>query len=257
MARKPMARKATLLATALFLLVLALTGCNNSGSGGGNPYQGASEAATGTPSITDSGGCPAGGDASASSSDCQAACGTASPGSEAQASCEAAGIPGTTQNAQRCGATTPSPIAQGLIQGTFGAFCENAIAVTYDPAQVPDGAAVSLNIEETDAATTVHIQPQGFTPDTTFSGTLHDGSCGAEPADLGNEYINSQSTQVLALDFTTDADGNADTSDTVPWLVPDDGLGRSIALYAAQGGSATPPQTGGDDDLVACINLEQ
>ena len=245
-----MARKVLLLAAALLLSLFALAGCNNSGSG----------SMSSSPAETT--------DASAPS----AACASESPGSAAQASCEAVGVPGITEDAERCGSTTPSPIATGIIQGTFGRYCENAIASTYNTTLVPDGADATVTVTETASDTTVELIAQGFSPNTGFTATLHQSLCGAEPSAAGEEYLDAQNPQAqnLVLDFTTDDAGNSTATVTVPWLVPQDGIGRSLLVTAGAGSmssggmgtsSMSPSDMGtgemGADQAAACISLEQ
>lgn len=232
-----MARKALLLAGALLLSHFALAGCSNSGSDSDSP-----ESATESPLSSES--------ASA------AACNSESPGSEAQESCEAQGVPGTTEDADRCGSTTPSPIASGIIQGTFGSYCENAIATTYNTSQVPDGADTTITIDETDADTTVQMIARGFAPTTEFTATLHQKVCGPEPSSAGAVYTDTgNATETLRLDFTTDDDGGSTASVTVPWTLPDDGIGRSLLLTAGTG--TTSPGKENVDPAVACVSLER
>ena len=243
-----MARKALLLATAFVLSLLALTGCNNDNESGGDSYSADNEESspTSTASPESSGG------------DTAAACASASPGSAAQESCEAQGVPGVTENPERCGGTTPSPIASGIIQGTFGPWCENAIASTYDNSAVPDGADTTITLNETAADTTLEMIARGFAPNTEFSASLRQRLCGASPADAGEEYedTRSQESDDLDLDFTTDETGGSTASVTVPWLLPDDGIGRSLLITLDDDKTASPNATD-DDKAVACVSLER
>lgn len=239
-----MARKILLLATAFALSLLALTGCNNDNDMGGGSYSADNEESN--PTSTSS--------PEASDSDTAAACASASPGSAAQESCEAQGVPGVTEDPDRCGSTTPSPIASGIIQGTFGSWCDNAIASTYDTSKVPDGADTTITINETEADTTLEMIARGFTPNTEFAATLHESLCGEEPSAAGAEYNNQDGSQPenLVLDFTTDENGGSTASVTVPWLVPDDGIGRSLLLTSTEN-----PGKGNTDAAVACVSLER
>ncbi len=240
-----MARKAFLLFGALLLSLFALTGCNDNESGGGS-YSADNEEATSTSTASPE----------SSAGDTAAACSSFSPGSQAQESCEAQGVPGVTVSPDRCGSTTPSPIASGIIQGTFGSYCDNAIATTYDTSLVPDSADTTITIDETDMDTTLEMIARGFAPNTEFSATLHQSVCGAEPSAAGAEYKDQGNpTQTLLLDFTTDDDGGSTSSVTVPWTLPDDGIGRSLLLAA--GPNTASPGTTGPDGAVACVSLER
>ncbi|WP_342022254.1 hypothetical protein AAE021_10355 [Arthrobacter citreus] len=241
-----MARKILLLISALTLSLMALTGCNNDNESGGNSYSADNEESNPTASPESSGG------------DTAAACASASPGSAAQESCEAQGVPGVTENPERCGSTTPSPIASGIIQGTFGPWCENAIASSYDSSAVPDGADTTITISETEADTTLEMIARGFAPNTEFSASLRQRLCGASPADAGEEYedTRSQESDDLDLDFTTDETGGSTASVTVPWVLPDDGIGRSLLITLDDGETASP-DAADDDRAVACVSLER
>lgn len=243
-----MARKAQLLFGALLLSLLALTGCNDNETGGGSYSADNEEATTSSTASPESSG-----------GDTAAACASASPGSAAQESCEAQGVPGVTVSPDRCGSTTPSPIASGIIQGTFGGYCDNAIATTYDKSLVPDSADTTITINETDADTTLQMIARGFAPNTEFSATLHESLCGASPSDAGEEYddTRSEDSDNLDLDFTTDTNGGATASVTVPWVLPNDGIGRSLLITMDDDGTASPNAADDDDRAVACVSLER
>lgn len=233
-----MARKRAVPALFFAALALVFTGCSTAGDDN-----------TSTPSATVS--APAGASGS---------CASVSPGSPDEASCQAAGIPGTTENAGRCSPTTPSPIASGLIQGTFGPYCQYAVATTYDQSLVPDGATATVTVSETEADTTVDLLVQGALPNTSYSGRMHRNLCGATPEDAGDEYVNNGGPDgqsgATVLDFSTDSDGNATATTTVPWLISDDATGKSILLQAGQdaGSETGTPST---NNAVACISLER
>ncbi|WP_146363521.1 hypothetical protein [Arthrobacter yangruifuii] len=152
-------------------------------------------------------------------------------------------IPGKTANPDRCGQFTASPTPGGIIVGTFGPYCEEAVATTYTTALIPDESSAIVTVEETDADTTVQLQAQGFAVNMSYSARLHEDNCGAEPADAGAEYQSGQDP--LVLDFTTDASGNATASATVPWVAPDDDVESLLILGA--GDAAGQP--------AGCINL--
>ncbi|MCC3282388.1 MULTISPECIES: hypothetical protein [Arthrobacter] len=168
------------------------------------------------------------------SSDCET-------GPEAtSASCQAAG-PGRTVSAERCPGSSPTALEGGVIEGAFGPWCENAIATAYatpdTDALIPEGAEVELTIRETDMDTTVDMQVQGFASGASYTGILHEGVCTESPGDIGPEFVNQGSgdnpNSNLVLDFTTEPDGSAEASVSVPFLVPDMASGDSIVLHDA------------------------
>ena len=201
-----MARKATLLATGCAVLALAFTGC--AGNPDGDGYND-----------------PEGGTTSSSP--------------------DTTTVPGRTANPERCGKFTASPTPGGIIEGTFGPYCDDAVATSYSTALIPDNSVAIVTVEETAEDTTVQLQAQTFAADTTYSARLHEDNCGGDPSDTGAEYQGSQGG--LAVDFTTDAAGNATASTTVPWTLTDDDAKSLLILGAGQGGAASDP--------AGCINL--
>lgn len=235
-----MARAAHLMTTLLAAGALALAGCSGNGSDSGGDTAstgGSSASATATPDGTGGTDCPEG----SNSPECQAA-----PGD------------GETVDPDRCGSTPPSAIAGGLVQGTFGPWCRNAVASTYNTAALPESAAVSATVTETEADTTLELVPQSFPANTSYTAVLHSDGCGADPDDAGAAYEDNTSGQQgrLTADFTTDGSGNAQVSTTVPWLVPDDAKGKSLLLryQAPPAGEDAPVEPG---TVVGCITLEQ
>lgn len=221
MGRKPgpvFGRKTLFLFTALTAASLFFTACANAGNQEDTADNSTSSAASST-----------------LSSDCET--GTAATSS----SCQAAG-PGRTVAADRCPDTSPTPLSGGVIEGAFGPWCENAIATSYptsnDEALIPEGAETELTIDETDMDTTVRLQVQGFPAGAAYTGMLHEGTCAENPGDLGPEYIHEGSgdnpNAGLALAFTTESDGSAAASVTVPFVVPDNASGKSIVLHDPQ-----------------------
>ena len=231
-----MAGAARSLATLAAAAALLLAGCADDGDGGTTDDTSASSPAAGTSQPSGSPSCTGDDD-----DDCQAA-----PGD------------GETVDPGRCSTTEPSAIASGLVQGTFGPWCENAVATTYDTALIPDGASVSATVRETEADTTVQLVPQGFAPNTTYTALMHADDCGDDPSDAGEVYqdrnTSGQQGQ-LSVDFTTDTSGNADASTTVPWLVPDDGEGKSLLISYESSQGGTPAADAGT--VVGCITLEE
>ncbi|MCQ1951100.1 hypothetical protein NNX28_14345 [Arthrobacter sp. zg-Y859] len=219
-----MARNATLLATGCAVFALAFTGCagNPDGDGYNDPEGSTSSASSSGPSP----------------------CGTGSPNASGE-NCQAAGVPGITANPDRCGKFTASPTPGGIIEGTFGPYCDDAVATTYSTALIPDDSVAIVSVEESQEDTTVQLQAQSFAANTTYIARLHEDGCGADPADSGAEYESGSGG--LALDFTTDAAGNATASTTVQWTLPDDDAESLLILDAGQGGAAGDP--------VGCINL--
>lgn len=219
MGRSPgLTSKTLFLLTALTAVSLFFTACANAGNQEDTANNATSSAAS-----------------SSLPSDCES-------GPEAtSSSCQAAG-PGRTVAADRCPDTSPTPLSGGVIEGAFGPWCENAIATSYPTedteALIPEGAETELTISETDMDTTVDMQVQDFPASTTYQGMLHEGPCTENPGELGPQYVHPGSgdnpNATVTLDFTTESDGSADTSVTVPFQVPNQARGNSIILTDQQ-----------------------
>ncbi|MBF4992992.1 hypothetical protein ITX31_02555 [Arthrobacter gandavensis] len=230
MGRKPglrSSRRTLLLLVALSALSLLFTACANAGNQEDTANNATSSAAS-----------------SSLSSDCES-------GPEAtSSSCQAAG-PGRTVSADRCPDTSPTPLSGGVIEGAFGPWCENAIATSYPAVNtetlIPEGAEAEMVIGETDMDTTVDLQVQGFASNQAYTVMLHDGVCPENPGDLGPEYVHEGSgdnpSAGVVLDFTTESDGSASATATVPFLVPDQAAGKSFAVHNA------------DMDVVGCLRV--
>ena len=249
-----MARKAPFRVAWLLMFVLVMAGCSGTTGDGGNTATGSPSetpsASSASPCPTDS-ATPSG--AGEGSGGCDPACATVSPNSPGEASCQAAGIPETTGGDERCGSAASSGSAPaGLIEGTFGPYCENAVASTYNTDAIPDEAAGIVTVSEGNADTTVQFSAQGFAPEKTYRAQLHENSCGASPADAGAQVQNpSPGTggSGLSVDFTTDSNGNATATATVPWVLPDSGKGNSLLIYQEA--------SGGEGDAAGCMTLAQ
>jgi len=217
MGRKPgltFGRRTLFLLTALTAVSLFFTACANAGNREDTANNATSSAASST-----------------LSSDCET-------GPEAtSSSCQAAG-PGRTVAADRCPDSSPTPLEGGVIEGAFGPWCENAIATSYSTtnteALIPEGAETELTISETDMDTTIDMQVQDFPASTSYTGVLHEGPCAENPGDLGPAYIHQGSgdnpNANVVLDFTTESDGSATATVTVPFVVPDNASGDSLVL---------------------------
>ncbi|MCC9178998.1 hypothetical protein [Arthrobacter sp. zg-Y750] len=230
MTRKAPARKAPFRAIGLAVLTLALGACaGTNGDGGGT--------ATGS---------------SSSSASDASSCSTISPNSPGEENCQAAGIPGSTAANERCSGTPAASPTDGLNEGTFGPYCENAVAISYNAGLIPDDAEGIVTVTETNADTTVELTAQGFSPDMTFTAQLHERTCGADPADAGGLVQNPQDStggNGLAVDFTTDSSGNATATGTVPWVLPGSSGGHSLLIFEA-GGSE-------NGEAAGCLTLAQ
>lgn len=142
-------------------------------------------------------------------------------------------------------------------------------AYTYDEIAVPAGSRIEVDEEEDNGRTTVRLRVSGLEANRDFGAHVHVRACGPAPSDSGPHYQNeldpaatpdSPSTDPayanpqneIWLDFTTDENGNADSSTTVDWEFRDDEA-NSVVIHAqhtmTEAGSA-----GQAGDRLACVD---
>ncbi|QTG83067.1 superoxide dismutase family protein [Arthrobacter crystallopoietes] len=164
----------------------------------------------------------------------------------------------------------PEPTGE-LGSGEFAPYAEGATAVTYDE-RVPEGSSAEAKVNDDGGKTTVSLSVKGFEPESEYGSHVHVAACGSDPDDAGPHYQDQQdpATQgedVVAstdpayanpkneiwLDFTTDAQGNADVESTVDWQFRE-GEGRSVVIHATHTGMQEG-EAGEAGDRLACITI--
>jgi Cu-Zn family superoxide dismutase len=210
--------------TTLAALVLSLTACAGAPEGAGDePAPGPTEEATGSPT----------------------------PGVESQ---------------------VPEPTGE-LGSGEFAPYAEGATAVTYDE-RVPEGSSAEVTVNEDGGKTTVNLSVKGLEPESEYGSHVHVAACGSDPDDAGPHYQDQQDPETqgqedsetastdpvyanpkneIWLDFTTDAEGNADVESSVDWQFRE-GEGRSVVIHATHTGMQEG-EAGEAGDRLACITI--
>lgn len=142
-------------------------------------------------------------------------------------------------------------------------------AFTYDEEAVPVGARFDVEEDDEDGRTTVTLRVMGLQANRDFGAHVHTQRCGLEPDDSGPHYQNdvdpaasseSPSTDPayanpqneIWLDFTTDAEGNAEASTTVDWEFRDDEA-NSVVIHSEHTMTG-PGEAGQAGDRLACID---
>jgi Cu-Zn family superoxide dismutase len=155
--------------------------------------------------------------------------------------------------------------------GTFAPYRDGAVAVSYDPALVPEGATAAVTVTETDAGTTVTLEVAGLRPARAYGAHLHTKPCGAAPTDAGPHlqhepdpaasvsppsvdpsYANPANE--VWLDFTTDGSGAARSAATLGWRF--DPAPRSLVIHADTTKTA-PGVAGTAGARAACLSLPE
>lgn len=125
---------------------------------------------------------------------------------------------------------------------------------TYDAAYA--GITTQVHAWTRGDSTTVRLMVTGLPPGRTFGAHVHTGSCGTDPLAAGGHYQHSGDTSVplaqreVWLDVTSNADGKARATTTVPWaFVP--GTAGSVVIHALP----TNATTGAAGARLACTSV--
>lgn len=146
---------------------------------------------------------------------------------------------------------------------TFKTYTDRAVAITYNPELVPVSAPITVMRNLGVDSTTLSLQVGGLQPGQAYSAHVHRDTCGETGEAAGPPYrhvptaTNDPTTTVpgneMWLDFRTDAQGSAYSTNTVDWTYRP-GEGHSLIVHAGQApaGGTDPGQAG---DRIACFVL--
>ncbi|QBI52104.1 superoxide dismutase family protein [Streptomonospora litoralis] len=174
------------------------------------------------------------------------------------------------------GVAHPTPSAGGSVEAGFGdlghvnaefqPYAPDADAVTYDEQAVPPGSTVTAAATMDGAETDFTLAVSGLQPNEPYGAHLHTDSCGEDPQAAGPHYQDDQAPADAAndpeyaneenevwLDFTTDADGTADSEADVGWT-PREGEANSIVIHADHT-ETTPGEAGMAGTRLACVDF--
>jgi superoxide dismutase, Cu-Zn family len=157
------------------------------------------------------------------------------------------------------------------VNGTFQLYQgPTTVAATYDRAQVPIGAKVTVGVAVVGKATEVTMQVTGLQPDRSYGAHLHKWSCGAKPADAGSHYQNvadphqpstdprfANPANEVWLDFMTDAQGSARSKASVPFVFRAGASGPHSLVIHAMTTMHTAGKAGTAGARLACVDLQR
>ncbi len=128
--------------------------------------------------------------------------------------------------------------------GTFQAYQQDAVAVTYEQTKVPVGASVSTVTLQSGHGTVVLLGPRGLLPSHEYGAHVHTKPCGANANDAGPHYQNvpdphqpstdpayANHYNEIWLDFTTDAQGSGMAMAAVDWKFAGTPSKRSVVIH--------------------------
>ena len=144
----------------------------------------------------------------------------------------------------------------------------STVAATYDRKQVPPGAKAKVTVTVTGKSTEVALRVTGLQAGRVYGAHLHKKSCGAKPADAGSHYQNTSDPEQPStnprfanpsnevwLDFTTDADGVAQSKAVVPFLLRAGADGPHSLVIHARHTMTAAGKAGTAGTRLACVNL--
>jgi Cu-Zn family superoxide dismutase len=185
----------------------------------------------------------------------------------------ALGVAGVLFAATACAsdeASTKPPTDQALqpssgtnVSATFGS---DPKAFNYDKKLVPDGARAQVVADMENNATKVTLTVQGLLPNRPYGAHAHAMACGPNGEMAGAHFqhmpdptkpsVNpafANPRNEIWLDFTTDAQGNATVTSTVPWTFSNARAG-SVVIHADPTQTA-PGKAGTAGARAACVSV--
>ncbi|RCW47024.1 Cu-Zn family superoxide dismutase [Halopolyspora algeriensis] len=151
--------------------------------------------------------------------------------------------------------------------GTFGAYSEDAVAVTYDTDQVPAGAkARVVSTPIPGGHTSVIMALRGLQPNSSYGAHVHTRPCGPTGSDAGPHFQQVEAPEGVSgdpdyanpdnevwLDFRTDSDGEAVSAAFGDWQLREREA-NSIVIH--ENLTKTAPGVAGEaGPRLACINV--
>jgi Cu-Zn family superoxide dismutase len=152
--------------------------------------------------------------------------------------------------------------------GTFGEYDPNAVASTYNPELVPEGARAqvfALSAPLLGTGTTLTVS--GLVPDRAYGAHVHTRACGETGAAAGPHFQHEQDPvspsvdpayanpdNEIWLDFTTDHLGNALSTSHVQWHLTER-RPASVVIHEMHTLTA-PGEAGAAGSRLACINVD-
>jgi Cu-Zn family superoxide dismutase len=145
-------------------------------------------------------------------------------------------------------------------------------AVTYDPAVVPTGAQMSVNLSQAADGTVVALEVDGLLANRGYAAHAHVNPCGATGADAGPHFQHAvdpaagpdhpsvdpayaNADNEVWLDLQTDANGDGRAEADLPFTFAGNRSPRSVVVHAAEATATHAGHAGTAGDRAACITL--
>jgi superoxide dismutase, Cu-Zn family len=145
-------------------------------------------------------------------------------------------------------------------------FAQDDAATNYNKTLVPDGSKVLVAENVYDGATTVTLNVRGLVPNRAYGAHAHAMPCGPTGEAAGPHFQHTpdpvkpsvdpafaNSSNEIWLDFKTDAQGNATTASTVPWVFTN-AKAASVVIHADPT-QTTPGKAGTAGARVGCVSV--
>ncbi|MDT7667687.1 MAG: superoxide dismutase, Cu-Zn family [Pseudonocardiales bacterium] len=145
-------------------------------------------------------------------------------------------------------------------------FAHDDAATNYNKTLVPDGAKVLVAENVFDGATTVTLNVRGLVPNRAYGAHAHAMPCGPTGEAAGPHFQHTpdpvkpsvdpafaNSANEIWLDFKTDAQGDATTASTVPWVFTN-AKAASVVIHADPT-QTTPGKAGTAGARVGCVSV--
>lgn len=145
-------------------------------------------------------------------------------------------------------------------------FAQDDAATNYNKTLVPDGSKVLVAENVYDGATTVTLNVRGLVPNRAYGAHAHAMPCGPTGEAAGPHFQHTpdpvkpsvdpafaNSANEIWLDFKTDAQGDATTASTVPWVFTN-AKAASVVIHADPT-QTTPGKAGTAGARVGCVSV--
>jgi Cu-Zn family superoxide dismutase len=145
-------------------------------------------------------------------------------------------------------------------------FAQDDAATNYNKTLVPDGSKVLVAENVYDGSTTVTLNVRGLVPNRAYGAHAHAMPCGPTGEAAGPHFQHTpdpvkpsvdpafaNSANEIWLDFKTDAQGNATTASTVPWVFTN-AKAASVVIHADPT-QTTPGKAGTAGARVGCVSV--
>ena len=161
---------------------------------------------------------------------------------------------------------------EATAEGTLAAADHGSGAVSYNPAVAPEGAHLSVTIDDADGSTVVALDVEGLLPDRGYAAHAHVKPCGATGADAGPHFQNTPDPAAgpgrpstdpayanpdneVWLHLHTDADGAGHAEAEVPFAFTPNRSPRSIVVHEAESTATDAGHAGTAGGRAACLTL--